>query len=167
MASSLLCVTACDQGTIQNDTTPAPDTEETTSPSAVTNDALENLAITYAAALESKLVRIALKAEMEQRYTGAPEALYRKIMDRSVSSAKPERASLTLQELLAKVYASAQKRQSETSITTKEAPRKMEQDVARVSRLHVAMSRHLDSWNAEEQTPWVTCTRRESTTTAT
>lgn len=111
--------------------------------------AFRKLARSLALAISDRGVRKALEAELEKRYTGAPEALYGMIKDRKIQDGPP------LQKRLARSYASHRQQKTGEPIQTQEALRDVKDYVARIPKLHVAMPLHLAEWNAESEVPLV------------
>ena len=146
-----LVLWGCDQG--------VPETEETSSTAATTqsvdqalklNSTFEKLAASLALAMDDPNVRVALKNELKQRYTGAPEAIYQRIKGKDISGGPP------LQQRLAQAYAQLRRQSKGKPTSAQEALRDVKKYVARIPKLHFAMPLHLDEWETQSEAPLVT-----------
>jgi len=140
-ATLVLILVGCDQ---------APNTQkgEMSSPSNAYDEqegvkktrALKMLARSYAMTLDELEMRQVLKAELDKRYTGAPEALYQRIRDRIVSG-------VSFQKKLGSGYAQYAHRRNKKPVKLSEAVGSVKKYVKKVPKLHFAMPLHIGQWD--------------------
>ena len=107
------------------------------------NRNLEKLAKSMARSLENPDMRRLVKGEVEKKFNGAPEVLYKQLMDRPVGGGP------NFRQRLSQGYAEA------SNVGGTAASDAVDNAVSRIPRLHVAVPVGADEWDADAYTPLV------------
>jgi hypothetical protein len=115
------------------------------------NDAIEQTAISLAQSLADKDVRVAIKSEIEKRFDGDCDVLFKDVVEKRLSDNK------TFIEKIANGRVVSQRRLGK-NISALDATKEVREKIGKVPKFQIGMPYYvIDKWNPDTQIPLVAC----------